>query len=234
MSFEKFCAKCGKKSTALIGGLCQECYLKKHSLFDVKDFVITRCVKCGKILVKGKWHQFSPELVAQEVNSKVKVNPDLSQPKIFVELTQDSELDFVAKITVAGFVKEVLLEQIKDYEFSLQKVSCDSCMKLVSNYREAIIQLRASSISEAEAMMETTKSFLAGEQSSNSLAAAIKTIRGPTGFDLWIGSNKAASKVVRKVSKLYKASVKVSKKIIGEEGGRGNFIYRYTYLVKKK
>jgi nonsense-mediated mRNA decay protein 3 len=233
MGFDRFCAKCGKTTDALIHGLCSDCYLKKHDLFEVKEIHIEKCVKCGKVLMKGKWQGASDEAIGNEVASKVKPLHDLDQPKILVELNPLTEIDFSAKITVEGFLYDVLVSQTKTSEFSLQKVSCDACMKLVSNYREAIIQLRADDEDTRESMLEVAKQFLADEQSKDSLSAAIKTLKGPTGYDLWIGSNKGASKVARKLSKLYKVHIKSSKKIIGEEGGRGNFKYRFTYLLKK-
>ncbi len=232
MGFEKFCAKCGKVTDSLVGGVCADCYFKKHSLFEVKDFAVDRCVKCGKVRVKGKWEQYNHELIANEVVSKVKVNPDVEQAKIFVELEPLTELDFAAHITVTGFIKGVLLEEKKPHEFFLQKVSCDSCMKLVSNYREAIIQLRSTSAEDAEPMMQTAKALLAAEQAKDSLSAVVKTLKGPTGYDLWIGSKKAANRVARKLAKLYKTTPKLSKKLIGEEEDRSQK-YRITYLIKK-
>jgi len=234
MGFEKFCVKCGKTTSALVHGLCTDCFLEKKDLFKVKDLLLERCVKCGKVRMKSSWFALSDELVAQEISSKVKIDPDLEQGKVFVELTRIDELNFDVKISVEGFMNGVLVKQEKKQVFSLQKVSCDACMKLVSNYREAIIQLRASTGEEAEGMFETAKQFLATESAGDSLSAVIKTFKGKNGYDLWIGSNKGASKVARKLSKLYKVPIVDSKKIIGEEGGRGHFKYRFTYLIKKE
>jgi len=232
MSFKKFCAKCGKEIDALISGLCASCFLARHDLFSVKDIVIERCVKCKKGRIKGHWAFLSNESIANEVASKVKFNHNLDQPKVFVELNPITELDFSARINVTGFLNEVLVEQTKTTEFSIQKVSCDSCMKLVSNYREAIIQLRAGSQDEADAMLEVAKQFLAEESAKDSLSAAIKTLGARNAFDLWIGSNKGAGKVARKLSKLYKTKIIVSKKLIGEDSGRMPK-YRFTYCIKK-
>ncbi|MCX6803456.1 MAG: NMD3-related protein [Candidatus Diapherotrites archaeon] len=231
MSFERFCAKCGKATEDLVGGLCSNCYLKKHSLFEVKDFNIERCVKCGKLRIKGRWGSYNNELINGEVLAKIKLGPDLLQPKIFVELIPMTKIDFSAKIKVMGFVNEVLLEQTKSTEFSINKVSCDSCMKLVSNYREAIIQLRAPSKSETSAMLEVTKNLFFLEQSKDSLAAIVKTFQGKAGIDLWIGSRKGANRVVRKLEKLYKTNAVISKKLIGvADGGAEKF--RVTYCIK--
>ncbi len=231
MSFEKFCAKCGETTDALIHGLCADCYLKRHELFEVKEIKIERCVKCLKIKFKGNWQNYFEDAVANEVVSKVKPMHGLDQPKIFVELNPLTENDFAAQITVEGFLDGVLLKQTKPIEFSLQKVSCDACMKLVSNYREAILQLRAPTQSEADAMLEVAKQLLVSEKEKNSLSAAIKIFSAKNAYDLWIGSNKGAVKTARKLAKLYKTKIIVSQKLIGQEES-GKRKYRFTYCIK--
>ncbi|MFA5931400.1 MAG: 60S ribosomal export protein NMD3 [archaeon] len=232
MGFGKFCAKCGKSTDAIIGGICSDCYLKRHDLFTVKDINIEKCVKCGKIHFKGKWTSISNEEIANEVSSKIKLNYDLDQPKIFVELTPITDIDFSARITVTGFLEGILVEQFRTTEVSLNKVSCDSCMKLVSNYREAIIQLRATTQSEADAMLEVARELLRIEAAKDSLSAIIKTFGIKNAYDLWIGSNKGAIKVARKLAKLYKTKIIASKKLIGEDDGKKPK-YRFTYCIKK-
>lgn len=232
MSFERFCVKCGVTTDALIKGMCVKCYLRRSELFEIKDFDIEICVKCGKMKVKGRWGAYNFDAIGAEISGKVKFLHDVEQPKINVTVEPITNIDFNSVINVAGFIDGVLVEQTMDYPFSLQKVSCDACMKVVSNYREAIIQLRASSLSEAEAMLEVTKSFLSEEQAKDSLAAIIKMIKMPKGFDLWIGSNKGTSKVVRKLEKLYKIHALQSKKLIGEDQSR-RLKYRFTYCLKK-
>ncbi len=232
MSFEQFCVKCGKTTDSLIKGMCVNCYLKRNKLFEIKPFDIEICVKCRKMKVKGRWGAYDFDAIGKEVASKVKFLLDVDQPKVDVVIEPINEIDFNAVINIAGFIDGVLVEQNLDESFSLNKVSCDACMKIVSNYREAIVQLRASSLSEAEGMLEVTKTFLNEEQAEDSLAAIVKMIQMPKGFDLWIGSNKGTSKVVRKLEKLYKISALQSKKLIGEDQSR-RLKYRFTYCLKK-
>jgi len=232
MSFEQFCVKCGTTTTALIKGMCVKCYLKRNELFEVKEFGIEICVKCGKMKVKGRWGAYNFDAISQDVTSKVKFLLDVDQPKVNVTITPINDIDFDSVIELAGFIDGILVEQKINYPFSLNKVSCDACMKLVSNYREAIIQLRATTFSESEAMLEVTKTFLTEEQAKDSLAAIVKLEKLPKGFDLWIGSNKGAYKVVRKLEKLYKIKAFESRKLIGEDQSR-RLKYRFTYCLKK-
>lgn len=232
MGYEQFCVKCGATTDALIKGMCVKCYLKRNELFEIRPFDIEICVKCGKMKVKGRWGAYNLEAIGAEVANKVKFLLPVDQPKINVSLEPITNIDFNAAIDLAGFIDGVLVEQKIDYPFSLSKVSCDPCMKVVSNYREAIIQLRASSFSEAESMLEVTKTFLEEERVKDSLSAIIKVAKLPKGFDLWIGSNKGAYKVVRKLERLYHVKALESKKLIGEDRSR-RLKYRFTYCLKK-
>ena len=232
MSFKKFCPRCGKETDALVGGTCQDCYLEKHELFTVKDVSLPVCVKCGKLHHKNAWKFFSDEDVSQEIVSKVKVDPDIFEPKVDVELRRKSPFEYEARINVKGFLDDVLIEQEKFMVFKLSKVSCDACMKLVSNYREGIIQLRASSNEEAEDMYLLTKSLIEKERANDSLSGIVKTMKNKNGYELWIGSKKASAKVSRYLAKLYKVRVKSSKQLIGEDDS-GEFKYRYTFCIRR-
>lgn len=232
MSFKRFCVKCGKETSALISGLCRDCFLKTNDLFDLKEGSIERCVKCGRTRIKGKWVGCNIDAIANEVASKVRFNPAVSQSKVFVELNPVSDYEYKLAINVKGLIGEIVVEQSKEFKLNLLKVSCDDCMKLVSNYREAVIQLRSSSNKETEPMLEVTKQLLLVEAMTDPLSSVIKILRGPTGFDLWVCSNKSAARVVRKLSRLYKVTPKVSKKLIGVKND-GAEKYRVTYCIKK-
>jgi NMD protein affecting ribosome stability and mRNA decay len=175
---------------------------------------------------------FSDDDVGEEVASKIKVDPDIFEPKVDVEIRKMGPFLYEARINVKGFLDDVLVEQEKFITFKLGKVSCDACMKLVSNYREGIIQLRASSNEEAEEMYRLTKGLIEKERANDSLSGIVKTIKSKNGYELWIGSKKAAAKISRYVAKLYKVRVKSSKQLIGEDQA-GEFNFRYTFCIRK-
>ena len=232
MSFKKFCPRCGKETDAIVRGTCQNCYLEKHELFSVKDISLPVCVKCGKLHHKNSWKLFSDDEVAEEVASKIKVDPDIADPKVDVEISKMGPFEYEARINVKGFLDDSLVEQEKFITFKLSKVSCDACMKLVSNYREGILQLRASSNEEAEDMYRLAKSLIEKEKANDSLSGIVKTMKNKNGYELWIGSKKAAAKVSKYMCKLYKVRVKTSKQLIGEDES-GEFDYRYTFCIRR-
>lgn len=234
MSFKKFCAKCGKETNALVSGVCSECLLKKRNLFELSVPSFGVCKHCGKFLASGKWFFLSEQAISESLKKKVKLDKNLEKSKIFVETQKTEQLNFQALVKVEGFLDDVLIEQEKIYNFSVKPITCDSCMKLNASYREAILQLRAEKKELAKEMFDIAMKMLDSEKSSDSLSGTSKIIEIPQGFDLWIGSKKAAAKIARYLSKLYNVRTTVSKKIIGEEGGRFNFKYRVTFCVKRK
>ena len=136
-------------------------------------------------------------------------------------------------IKVEGFIENVLVSQEKEIVFKIKPTTCDACTKLNANYREAVVQIRAEK-SEAKKIYDTAMSMLDKERETNSLAGTSKIIEIPQGYDLWIGDKKAAARIVRAISKMFDMKVTTSKKLIGEDGGRGNFVFRFTFCLKKK
>jgi NMD protein affecting ribosome stability and mRNA decay len=236
MSFKKFCAKCGKETTALIKGKCADCYLGKKELFTVEKPIFSVCKHCGKFLSHSKWFPLSEESISEEILKRIKYTHELVDPKPFVEVTQmlsTEVLSYEALVKVEGFIEGVLVSQDKEFIFKIKPTTCDSCMKLNANYREAILQIRASK-DEAKKIYETALSMLDKEKVTNSLAGTSKIIQLPQGYDLWMGDKKVTARIVRTLSKMFDMKVVTSKKIIGEEGGRGHFVYRFTFCLKKK
>jgi nonsense-mediated mRNA decay protein 3 len=233
MGFQKFCPKCGKETDNIIGKECLECFLKKAKLFSIKGQKVLMCKHCSKIIIKGHWEDFSESLISEEVASKVKINADfnLQDTKVLVELQKRSEDEYEALVKVKGFISKNLVEQEKIIWVKIAGTMCDSCMKLDAEYREAIIQLRGKTKAESGQMLKIAIDLLNKERSKDSLSGTSKIIELKTGYDLWIGSKKAAVKVSRYMAKLYSAELKASSKLIGQEKS-GKRKYRFTFCVK--
>ena len=233
MSFKKFCPKCGKETDTIIGKECLSCFLEKAKLFEVKNQKISVCKHCNKMLIKGHWEDFSERLISEEVALKVKIstNFNLEDAKVLVELQKRSDIEYEALVKVKGLISSNLVEQEKIIWVKLTSTMCDSCMKLDAEYREAIIQLRGKDKGESGQLLKITLDLLRKERAKDSLSGTSKVIELKSGFDLWIGSKKAAVKVSRYVAKLYDVELKVSSKLIGQEKS-GKRKYRFTFCVK--
>lgn len=231
MGFTRFCPKCGKDTEVLIKGVCKDCYLSGRDLFTLRDFSIDLCGKCGKIRVGFKWNNRNDEDIINIITQKVKPVSELEQTKVFVELKQKDEVTYDVNVKVVGILEGVLTEQEKSFVFELTKGICDPCMRLSSDYREAIIQLRTEKGGkEAEAMLKITEEFIEQEKQSNSLSGVVNLLKTKNGFDIWLGSGKAGAKISNKVGKIYHTKVLTSKKLIGADQGKRKF--RYTFLIR--
>ena len=179
------------------------------------------------------WRGYSEQDIKEELGAKVKLNHDLDKPMIDVELVKIEPFEYDTIVKVKGFINDALLEQEKGFKFKLQKVSCDACMKLSSNYREAVIQLRAYDNKETDEMLKLAQTMIEKEKLHDSLSGIVKTVKVKTGgYDIWVGSKKASKKVVRYMSKLYKVQVISSKTLVGlQEGGKPD--YRFTFCIKR-
>ncbi|MDD3083471.1 MAG: 60S ribosomal export protein NMD3 [Candidatus ainarchaeum sp.] len=231
MSFKKFCPKCGKETEQFVENICLDCFLKKKELFEVEKPKFFLCKYCLKLLFKNKWVDFNDESIAKEIALNVNIIKELKQPKIFIELEKKSRLDYKALIQVRGLLSKTLVEREKEINFQLRETTCDSCMKLNASYREAILQLRAKSEKDSFEMLQLTKNLLKKEMLKDSLSGTSNIIKTKNGFDLWIGSKKAASKVSRELARIYNVKIIVSKKLIGEEKS-GERKYRHTFCIK--
>lgn len=237
MSFKKFCPKCGKETEWLIKGKCRECFLASQEIFSIKNFSnkMPLCGRCSKVLLQGKWIEPSERAVAKEIESKIKTIPDLHDPKIFAEAkkiaAQNGKEEFYVSAKVIGIIDSQVVEQEKGFVVELQGSICDPCMRLSSDYREAIIQLRAGSKKEAEEMLHQTEKLVKEEKENDPLSAIVKTIKVRNGFDLWVGSKKASAKVSGRLAKFYDTRQIVSRKLIGRTRDGGEK-YRFTFCVK--
>ncbi len=209
-------------------------------MFELHELNARVCKTCKKVLLRNTWTGLSEELIQDELTKKVKPIPQLLQPKIFVKVKtipvdfdKEKALLFEANVKVVGFLGSELVEEEENFTVRLPREMCDSCMKLISNYREGIIQLRGRDKEEAELMKTQLLTFLDNEKSRDTLSAVIKTINQKNGYDFWIGSRKATTKAANFFKKFYKAEIKESSKLIGvDEKGRNKF--RMTYLIRAK
>ncbi|MFA5357564.1 MAG: NMD3-related protein [archaeon] len=237
MSFKKFCPKCGKETDWLIKGKCRDCFLATENIFSIKNVSdkVQLCGRCAKILIQGKWIESSEKAIEKEIESKIKTINDLQEPKIFIQVkkteNRNKKEEFYANVRVMGIIDSQIVEQEKGFVVEIQGNICDPCMRLASDYREAIIQLRTGSKKESEEMLHQAEKLIKEEKQNDPLSAIVKTVKVRNGFDLWVGSKKASVKVSNKLAKFYETKSIVSSKLIGrtKDGGEK---YRFTFCVK--
>lgn len=231
MLSENFCPLCGKTGGRFIKELCEECYLKKHSLVEIPDVVeFEECRSCEKISVFGKFVPFNENSLKRLVEKKVKVK-DLEQETVVVKISKDEDGFLSARVIVKGIVGNSPLLFEKDVRLEAKAIQCDPCMRLASHYHEAIIQLRGEGKKELEKALDSLIGFVEAQRKGNSLAVVTEVASKKTGFDLKVGSKKAAQNAARQMHLSFQAETKVSSKLLGRDKN-GKEKHRFTFLVR--
>ena len=225
-----FCPNCGSVKGPFFRGLCSDCFLKKNSLFELPQKIqIQKCKSCGKILVSGKWLAQENSLLEKVILKNAKVS-DLKTPVFSFDFSE-KEKKISAKVKVSGKIDSNGIEQEKETAIEFLNVLCDSCMKAVSNYFEATIQLRFENPALEESVLKEIEKMLSGFSKEDVLAKIVSTKNQRSGIDLVLGSKKSASKIAKAIAKKHNARLVVSFKQ-AKGGTRDETKRRFTYCIR--
>ncbi len=207
-----FCPSCGATDSLFVRGSCLQCFLKEHTLLQLPEKIeLQRCKQCGKILLSGKMHAFDLELLKQFVKKKCKVK-ELTDAALSVELQRLSEKEMQAIVTAKGVIENTPVLVERKTTISFPAMQCDACMKLKSNYFEAIVQLRGE---KAAAAFNRLRQLLASLQKRDGLAAIVSATQKKNSIDAIVGSKKAAALAVKQLEKEFKTDATKTFKLIG-------------------
>jgi len=231
MRGEDFCPLCGRADGRFIKGLCEECFLKKHRLVEIPDAVeFEECRDCAKVRVSGKFVPFNEDSLKAIVEKKIKVK-GLEQETVAVKISKDEEGFVFANVAVKGIAGNAPLFFEKEVRLEAKVVQCDSCMRLASQYHEAIIQLRGKGKKELKKMLDALVGFVKSQRARDGLAVVTEVSEEKTGYDLKVGSKKAAQNAARQMRLSFGAETKVSSKLLGRDKN-GREKHRFTFLVR--
>lgn len=235
MLIKRFCPRCGKETSALIKGFCRDCFLLGHEILIVEpELKFPKCKSCGKIRIKGAWFAESPKNLEEFLRSKMKLK-EITNEKINLGLAQNNDGSISAQIGVSGTINEDKIEFGKEILLKPAIVLCDPCMRLVSDYHEAILQVRFAEKPDAKAIdrkIDEINKMLEYEKRADSLSQAIKTTEATNGFDVFIGSAKAARRIAEALAKKAHTRVVSSSKLMGMDSKTGKANKRFTYCAR--
>jgi nonsense-mediated mRNA decay protein 3 len=223
MNSKDFCPLCGTEDARFIRGLCESCFLKKNTLVELPPVVrIVRCRDCGKTLMAGKASELDWPAISALVKKKVRVRD--------LETGDDG---FAANVHVKGIIGGVSLSLERRVPIEFRLVQCDACMRISSQYHAAIVQLRAKHGGKERLRGILKKAIAAAESahSKDSLAVVTEVSEKKEGFDLKIGSKKAAQNAVSMLKKEFGAEIKFSTILIGMNTS-GKEKHRFVFLVR--
>ena len=231
---KNFCPNCGKSTKQLFRGFCKDCFLQSNKIivFPNEAFIET-CKHCFRVKFKGKMFSQSKELLDELLESLLKTNY-LTKPSVSIKLDSKDDGTSLAEITVSGLLDGKPLETKTESKLKPHYFTCDDCMKLSSNYHEAIIQLRFSkefSEKKREQLLKEINKLLEKLREEDFLSGIVKQIKVTGGIDLFIGSRKAAKAVAEKLSRKFNSKPEPSYTLVGLDKKQRRK-YRTTFLLR--
>lgn len=238
LAFHKtFCPKCGRDAKELFAGLCLDCVLESGNVFFVPPKAdAEQCTKCGKIKSRGKWVRASDDVFTSIIVALSSLKK-LEAPRVLIKEIVFEDKSATVFVDVEGlfFGKKISVQ--KKVAVRLLRAVCPSCSRIYGNYFEAIVQARfekgtpKKSIEEKLLLLE---SFFASNEEKHPLSKIVKTVFVSNGFDLVIGSKKAARKAAAFFEKYLKEKPKVSFKLHGWDLSKNRPMKRFTFSLRFK
>ncbi|MFW5895579.1 MAG: NMD3-related protein [archaeon] len=246
----RFCAICGKDldSKSPHFGMCLECYLKEHPLFDLPEkFKFSICTDCGNYTKREKWLKPKKQGILNIIEEAVKefiLNPYKDKDINFeIELDEDTiyltSKDLIKKIEVIiyGYVKDnPKLNHQQRIEIIINYELCKNCSRLRGgSYFVSIIQLRVKNESDFDKINDVIKliqPFVENQFQFDRRQYITKLIEKKYGADLYISTKKLTNQILNLLNHKYQFVKKHSKKLVGRNTQEGKNIYRHKILIK--
>ena len=228
-----FCVKCGKPTPLkeMKNGLCKSCYTetkqKKESV-RYPEIKVKLC-SCGNAMFSKSWIKFKniEELIDYSAYLFIKNNKINCIPE---------EINY-PEFNVNGKTKiEISLKCNRNhYHYFLKIIPnvCNTCSRLHGNYYESIIQLRGKNQTKVNNLKETIQNMIKSKNKKIQTSFISKKETLKSGYNLYIGSNKATLQIIKELKKTepYKNyTYKQSFKVISQKDGKE--IKRITYLIR--
>lgn len=229
---QRFCPECGKDTNEVIDGLCPDCFPRKirHDFFP-KKIVVEKCAACSKLRFKGKVRAETDDLLKEIILSNLKTGDfEVKDLSLALVKKDDAVYDVTANMMLSksGVKFRVPARTV----FELRGFRCDTCMKLISDYFEATIQLRG--FSDSEKLVDEMSAFLSKAGKDDALSAITGGGTSKQGVDVNIGSLRAAKKLVKFLVGKYDLSVMHSDSIAGYDSDKEKPKKRFTYCLRPK
>ena len=228
-----FCPLCGKTTGAFVKAICLGCHLEKKNPVQLQEKIpIQQCKNCGKTMFLGKMLPMDDESLKAIIGRRVKTR-DLSDEthEISLERLQNGKIS--AHVVVKAMLSGIPVEIEKETILVPHSVNCDACMRLLSDYYEATIQLRAKEKGrpDFQKILRRLQQLIRRQSGRDGLAAITRITKGANGFDITIGSKKAAYSAVMQLKKEFGGETKMSHTLAGVDKS-GKTKKRFTFLLR--
>ncbi|MHA1671562.1 MAG: NMD3-related protein [Promethearchaeota archaeon] len=246
-----FCAICGKDidDNAPHFGMCFECYLKEHPLFELsKSFHIKVCFDCGKYSKKENWFNSASGDINEIINDALHrflLNPVNKNESIEFKIILDensfiySSKDLLVslEVKIIGWLKEnqsILHEE--DVTVKIDYELCKNCTNMRGGmYFLSILQIRVSNpihFNIIDTIIDETYAYTEKIFQKDDRQYISKLVEHKNGVDLLLSTNELMNRIISYLKSKYYFEQKRTKKLVGRDTQKGRNLYRLKTLIR--
>ncbi len=235
MPGKRFCPKCGKTYEG--EGLCSNCYMKQHRLFEAPAFVEVKiCPRCAAVFRKGKWKKTPvDETITAAIKDELRINSQAKNPEIEIHLELIDSYSMRATLKVSATVKGERVSKKETVTVRLRRDSCERCSRIAGGYYSAIVQIRGDlRVPDKRELIRASKIAHDAVQrmrlGGDEMAFITDEKEVDEGIDLYASTAGAGKQISNAIVEDIGGYVSSSPKLIGKKEGKE--IYRVTYSVR--
>lgn len=227
------CPICGKPAERLIEGMCEECYLERHPVVEIKKFNVLKCKYCGALYVRGRWIRpgkgEEKALLERLMRDNIRIKGRIDS--IEVEAGGDS---VVYRISGLGTPHEL----IEPRKFSTQYVAgvildvCLDCRRNIWGSERGFVrikgfpeELRDTDLAKIEAVLE----HIVFEVRGKNWGSIISVEKSGRSLEISTTEPKLARHIASKIHEIFPSDYVESYKKIRGRGDKE--VYHYTATV---
>jgi nonsense-mediated mRNA decay protein 3 len=224
------CPSCGEPSD----GICEQCLAQDRSIAAVPEFLTIKiCPTCSDHFFKGHWlNEDLDHAIGHVIEEALRIDADEAAVKVVLNDVTQTMVHSRVEIDVPR-VGDTQHESF-DINVRVDRATCDRCSRISGGYYESKVQIRADHRTPDEAelqrALEIATRTIDSAQNVDRLAFIAKTVQLREGLDLYVGTVKAAKRIVRALVREMGGNFSDSAKLVGRRDGKD--IYRVTFVVR--
>ncbi|MGD0327663.1 MAG: NMD3-related protein [Halobacteriota archaeon] len=230
MTLKSICPSCGEPSD----GICERCLAQDRNIAAVPGVLTIKiCPMCSDHFFRGHWRDEDLDhAITRVVEEALTIDADEATVKVILNEVTPT----MVRARVEVDVPHLGETQHKSYDVDVRvdRATCDRCCRVSGGYYESKVQIRADrrmpDESELHRAVEIVTRTIESAQKADRLAFIAKTIQLREGLDLYVGTVKAAKRIVRALVREMGGSFSDSAKLVGRRDGKD--IYRVTFVVR--
>ena len=235
-----FCPRCGSEDEDLYEGICKSCFVKEAKIISLPRAAdITICAHCSSLLKGLRWEDSElseEELVTLAVMEKLERSEIVEDLKVTVEILTIKGSNYGCIVQAEGTIFGRRIVEEHHIDVKIKKGVCPDCSKYASGYFESVIQIRADNRFPSKEELNTidqivrTKTRALSVKNRMAYVSDVAVLK--EGVDYYVGSYKAARKIVSAVKEIMGGVVQESPRLVGRDKSRGKDLYRIWISIR--